>query len=358
MSIHGAEVRGGPLVQLEPRQYDAVLLVSYGGPEGPDDVMPFLENATRGRGVPRDRLLEVAEHYQHFGGVSPINAQNRALIAALEAELARHGPALPIYFGNRNWHPYLEETIRDMRDAGVQHALALVTSAFSCYSGCRQYREDVIRACEAVGGGAPTFDKLRVFYNHPGFVEANVAGLQEALATIEAGRRSGAHLVFTAHSIPAGMARHSAYEVQLQEASRLVAEAAGVTRWSLAYQSRSGPPQVPWLEPDIGDHLELLAGSGISDVVLLPIGFLSDHMEVLYDLDHEARDRAAELGLGFVRAPSVGTHPAFIGALRELILERMTAQPVRRALGRLGPSHDICPVDCCLEGRGAGRPAA
>lgn len=358
MSIHGADVRGAPLVQLEPRQYDAVLVVSYGGPEGPDDVMPFLANATRGRGVPRDRLLEVAEHYQYFGGVSPINAQNRTLIAALEAELAGHGLALPIYFGNRNWHPYLEDTIRDMRDAGVRHALALVTSAFSCYSGCRQYREDVIRACEAVGEGAPTFDKIRVFYNHPGFVEANASGLRKALATIEAGRRFEAHVVFTAHSIPSGMARHSAYEVQLQEASRLVAEAAGVTRWSLAYQSRSGPPQVPWLEPDIGDHLELLAASGATDVVLLPIGFLSDHVEVLYDLDHEARGRAAELGLGFVRAPSVGTHPAFIGALRELIVERMTVQPVRRALGRLGPSHDICPVDCCLEGRGVGRPAA
>jgi ferrochelatase len=358
MSIFGAEGRGRPLRQQGPRAYDAVLLVSYGGPEGPDDVMPFLENATRGRGVPRERLLEVAEHYYQFGGVSPINAQNRALIAALEAELARHGPALPIYFGNRNWHPYLEDTIRRMRDAGVRHALVLVTSAFSSYSGCRQYREDVIRARERVGEGAPTFDKLRAFYNHPGFIEANAAGLQETLASIEAGRRSGTHVVFTAHSIPVGMARHSAYEVQLQEASRLVAEAAGVARWSLAYQSRSGPPQVPWLEPDIGDHLELLAASGTSDVVLLPIGFLSDHMEVLYDLDHEARDRAAELGLRYVRAPSVGTHPAFIGALRELILERMTAQPVRRALGRLGPSHDICPVECCLDGRGAGRPAA
>jgi protoporphyrin/coproporphyrin ferrochelatase len=353
MSIHGAAGRGGPLVQLAPRQYDALLLVSYGGPEGPDDVMPFLENATRGRGVPRERLLEVAEHYHHFGGVSPINAQNRALIAALESVLTRDGPALPIYLGNRNWHPYLEDTIRDMRAAGVRHALALVTSAFSCYSGCRQYREDVIRACKAVGHGAPTFDKLRVFFNHPGFVQANAAGLREALATIDPGGRSEVHVVFTAHSIPAAMARHSAYEVQLQEASRLVAEAAGVTRWSLAYQSRSGPPRSPWLEPDIGEHLARLAASGASDVVLLPIGFLSDHMEVRWDLDHEARDRAAQLGLGFVRAPSVGTQPAFVAMLRELILERMTAQPLRRALGRLGPSHDFCPVDCCLDGRAA-----
>ncbi|HUG26683.1 MAG TPA: ferrochelatase [Gemmatimonadales bacterium] len=358
MSIHGAEVRSGPLVQLEPRQYDALLLVSYGGPEGPDDVMPFLENATRGRGVPRDRLLEVAEHYQHFGGVSPINVQNRTLIAALEAELARDGPVLPIYFGNRNWHPYLEDTIREMRDAGVRHALALVTSAFSCYSGCRQYREDVIQACAAVGEGAPTFDKLRVFYNHPGFIEANADRLRTALESLPADRRQEAHVVFTAHSIPAGMARQSAYEVQLLEAARLVAEVAGVARWSLAYQSRSGPPQVPWLEPDIGDHLEGLAASGVTDVVVQPIGFLSDHMEVLYDLDHEASDRAAALKLGFVRAASVGTHPAFIAALRELIVERMTRRPERRALGRLGPSHDICPVDCCLDGRGAGRPVA
>lgn len=354
MNLHGASGPDAPLVQAEARRYDAVLVVSYGGPEGPDDVMPFLENATRGRRIPRDRLLEVAEHYRHFGGVSPINAQNRALVKALTTELETGGPALQVYLGNRNWHPYLEDTIRSMRDAGVRHALALVTSAFSCYSGCRQYREDILRACEIIGDDAPTFDKVRVFFNHPGFVEANTERLRESLALLEAGRRDGAHVVFTAHSIPASMARHSAYEAQLREASRLVAERAEIIRWSLAYQSRSGPPQVPWLEPDIGDHLERLAASGTTDVVLVPIGFLSDHMEVLYDLDQEAHAHARALGLGFVRAPSVGTHPSFIHALRELIVERMTDRPERRALGTLGPGHDVCPIDCCLEGRPSG----
>lgn len=337
--------------------YDAIVVVSYGGPEGPDDVMPFLENATRGRGVPRDRLLEVAEHYHHFGGVSPINAQNRALVTALEAELAARGPSLPVYLGNRNWHPYLEDTVRTMRDRGVRRALAVVTSAFSCYSGCRQYREDLDRARGVVGDGAPVFDKLRVFYNHPGFIEANAARLEEALDRLDPSRRAAAHLVCTAHSIPVAMARHSAYEVQLREASRLVAERTGVERWTLAWQSRSGPPQVPWLGPDIGDHLAELIGQGIRDVVALPIGFLSDHMEVRYDLDHEAQERADELGLGFHRASTVGTHPAFIGMLRELIVERMTDRPERRALGRFGPGHDVCPVDCCLDGRPV-RPAA
>jgi len=337
------------------RGYDAVLVVSYGGPEGPDDVLPFLENATRGRPVPRARLLEVAEHYAHFGGVSPINSQNRELVAALERELATHGLALPVYLGNRNWHPFLTDTVRRMRDDGVRRAIALVTSAFSCYSGCRQYREDVARALELIGGDAPEVDKLRVFFNHPGFIEANAASLVDALGEVPADRRSRARVLFTAHSIPLAMARSSAYEVQLREASRLVAGAAGIGSWDLVYQSRSGSPQLPWLGPDVCDHLETLAGGSVRDVVILPIGFLSDHMEVLYDLDSEARQKAADLGLTLVRARTVGTAPAFVAMLRELIQERMADRPERRALGPLGPSHDICPLDCCPDGRSAAR---
>jgi ferrochelatase len=351
MSIYGASASGAPRFDDEACRYDAVVLVAYGGPEGPDDVLPFLENATRGRGIPRARLLEVAEHYHHLGGASPINAQNRALAAALQAELAARGPALPVYLGNRNWHPFLDDTIRRMRDDGARSALAIVTSAFSCYSSCRQYREDVIRALEAVGDGAPRVDKLRVFFNHPDFIEANAERLRDGLARVPAPDRSEAGVVFTAHSIPVAMARRSAYEAQLLEASRLVAEAAGAHQWSLAYQSRSGPPEWPWLGPDVGDHLASLAAAGARDVVVHPIGFLSDHVEVLYDLDVEARQRAAELGLGFVRCATVGTAPRFVAMLRELIEERCGAQPVRRAVGRLGPSHDICPLDCCLDGR-------
>ena len=355
MSIHGAASLEAPLFQEAGRAYDAVLVVSYGGPEGPDDVLPFLENATRGRPVPRERLLEVAHHYEHFGGVSPINALNRELVAALERELAAHDLALPVYLGNRNWHPYLADTVRRMRDDGVRRVIALVTSAFSCYSGCRQYREDVERALEAAGADAPEVDKLRVFFNHPGFIAANAARLMEALGRVPAERRAGARVVFTAHSIPVAMARPSAYEVQLREASRLVAEAAGVASWDLVYQSRSGSPHVPWLEPDVCDHLETLAGRSVRDVVILPIGFLSDHMEVLYDLDIEARRKAEQLGLTLIRAGTVGTTPTYVAMLRELIQERMADRPERRALGSLGPSHDICPVDCCPDGRPAAR---
>jgi ferrochelatase len=355
MSIHGATSAEAPLFQEGARSYDAVLVVSYGGPEGPDDVLPFLENATRGRPVPRERLLEVAKHYKHFGGVSPINAQNRDLAAALGRELATHGPALPVYLGNRNWHPYIVDTVRQMRDDGVRRAIALVTSAFSCYSGCRQYREDIERALETVGIGAPEVDKLRVFFNHPGFIEVNATNLIDALGQVPAARRSRARVVFTAHSIPLTMARASAYELQLREASRLVADAAGVASWDLVYQSRSGPPQVPWLEPDICDHLEALAGRAVRDAVILPIGFLSDHIEVRYDLDTEARQKAEELGLNLIRARTVGTAPAYVAMLRELIEERMVDRPERRALGPLGPSHDICPIDCCPDGRTVGR---
>ena len=353
MTIHGAASAEESLYDDVARSYDAVLVVSFGGPEGPDDVLPFLENVTRGRPVPRERLLAVAEHYQHFGGVSPINQQNRALVAALRRELTSHPPALPVYLGNRNWRPYLADTLRQMRDDGVRRALALVTSAFGCYSGCRQYREDLIRALEAAGPGAPEVDKLRLFFNHPGFIEANAANLKDALDEFPASRRSMVRVIFTAHSIPMGMAHSSAYEPQLLEASRLVAEAARAPSWDLVYQSRSGPPHVPWLEPDICAHLEALAGQGVRDVVIHPIGFLSDHMEVRYDLDTESREKAEELGLTLVRARTVGTAPGFVAMLRELIQERIVERPERRALGTLGPSHDICPLDCCLAGHPA-----
>lgn len=352
MTIRGAEAKDAPLFDDPARSYDAVLVMSFGGPEGVDDVMPFLENVTRDRNVPRERLLEVAHHYESFGGVSPINAQNRELIAALEAELEARGPKLPVYFGNRNWHPLIADTVRRMRDDGIRRAVVFVTSAFSSYSGCRQYREDIIEAQEEVGEGAPEFDKLRVYFNHPGFIEPSVANLRAALEQIPAERRDRVHVAFTAHSVPLKMARDSSYVTQLEEASRLVAEGAGCGDWSLVYQSRSGPPQVPWLEPDVLDHLEERAAAGTTDVVVVPIGFISDHMEVLFDLDVEAAEKADELGINMVRAATVGTAAPFVAMIRELILERMAAQPERRALGALGPSHDVCPVDCCLPGSG------
>ena len=341
----------------EPR-VDALLVVSFGGPEGPDDVIPFLENVTRGRGVPRERLEEVARHYGHFGGVSPINAQNRALAAAVRAELEAHSAPLPVYLGNRNWHPFLRETLAEMADDGVERALAFLTSGFSCYSGCRQYRENLHVAQRAVGPRAPEVARTRMFYNHPGFVEASAELLSEALAQLPPERRDHAHVAFTAHSIPVAMARQSRYETQLAESARLVAEAVGVSDRALVYQSRSGAPHVPWLEPDVCDHLRALVARGVRDVVLVPIGFVSDHVEVLYDLDVEAREVAAELGLTLVRAATVGTHPAFVGAIRELVLERMRPGSQRRALGRHGPHHDVCPSSCCLPGTGRPSPWA
>ncbi len=349
MTIAGAATTDQPKFD-RPREYDAVLVMSFGGPEGMDDVIPFLENVTRGRNIPRERLMEVTHHYEHFHGVSPINEQNRALIAALEGELAANGPKLPVYFGNRNWHPYIADTVAQMRDDGVKRAIVFVTSGFSCYSGCRQYREDVVRAATAVEG-APEFDKLRVFYNHPGFIEANADHLRQALATVASEQRSRAVVAFTAHSIPDAMARHSAYERQLGEASRLVAEAAGTPPWDLVYQSRSGSPHIPWLEPDILAHIERLAAQGIRDVLVHPIGFISDHVEVLWDLDEEAKKKAAELGINMVRVATPGTHPAFVKMIRDLILERMASNPGRATAGRFGANHDICPVDCCLVGR-------
>jgi len=338
------------------QNYDALLVVSFGGPEGMEDVMPFLSNVLRGRNVPEARMREVAHHYELFGGVSPINGQNRRLIAALEAELEAEGPRLPVYWGNRNWHPLLADTLRRMRDDGVRSALAFVTSAYSSYSGCRQYREDVERAREAAGPGAPRVEKLRAFYNHPGFVGPNAENLHAALGEIPAERRAAARVAFTAHSIPEAMAAGCDYERQLLETCRLVTAEAGHENWRLVFQSRSGPPTQAWLEPDICEHLRELRRTGAEDVVVAPVGFISDHMEVLYDLDTEARDLARELGLNMVRAATVGTHPDFIRMIRELILERVDAAAPRRALGALPPSQDHCPADCCPSGMT--RPAA
>ena len=329
--------------------YDAILLVSFGGPEGPDDVMPFLENVLRGKNVPRERMLEVSEHYQHFGGVSPINQQCRELISALEAELAEHGPHLPIYWGNRNWHPLLPDTLQKMADDGVKRALAFFTSGFSCYSGCRQYREDIARAREQVGDKAPEIDKLRMFFNHPGFIETLSESVATCLSQIPEERRQKALLMFSAHSIPMSMADNCNYVVQLREACRLVAEQVDHDHFELVYQSRSGPPQQPWLEPDVCDRIEELHEAGeLQDLIILPIGFVSDHMEVLFDIDTEAKEVCEKLGVNLHRSATAGTHPRFVQMIRELIEERLAENPERLALGTMGPSHDVCPTDCCL----------
>jgi ferrochelatase len=327
--------------------YDAVLLVSFGGPDGPADVMPFLENVLRGRNVPHERMLEVAEHYHHFGGKSPINEQNLALLAALRAELERHGPHLPVYWGNRNWHPLLTDTLREMADAGVKRALAFVTSAYSSYSGCRQYRENIAAACASLGDRAPQVDKIRVFFNHPGFVGPMAARVREALGRFPEAERASVPVLFTAHSIPSSMAEGCRYVAQLTEASRLVAVEAGAEKWQLVYQSRSGPPTQPWLEPDVCDAIRGLHAAGTRKLVIAPIGFISDHMEVLYDLDTEAADLCRELGIEMVRARTVGTDPAFVAMVRDLIAERHFAEPSRLAIGTLPASHDVCPLDCC-----------
>jgi ferrochelatase len=327
--------------------YDAILIVSFGGPDGPDDVIPFLENVLRGRNVPRERMLEVAEHYYHFGGKSPINEQNRALIAALKAELERRGPHLPVYWGNRNWHPLLTDTLREMADAGVKRAIAFVTSAYSSYSGCRQYRENIAAACASLGDRAPQVDKIRVFFNHPGFVGPMAANVRQALEHFPADARRSVPVLFTAHSIPSSMADGCRYVTQLTEATRLVAEQAGAADSRLVYQSRSGPPTQPWLEPDICDAIRELHARGIRQLVIAPIGFISDHMEVLYDLDTEAADLCRELGIDMVRAATVGTDPAFVAMVRDLIAERHFGQAERVAIGALPANHDVCPLDCC-----------
>ncbi|HEY2947076.1 MAG TPA: ferrochelatase [Micromonosporaceae bacterium] len=335
--------------------YDALVLVSFGGPEHPDDVLPFLQNVTRGRNVPPDRLAEVAEHYQHFGGVSPINEQSRALLSAIRADLAAHGVELPVYWGNRNWHPMLADTVAGMRDDGVRRALAFVTSAYGGYSSCRQYLEDIAAARAAVGTDAPVVDKLRHFHDHPGFVAPHGDALRAALSTLDAGRRATTRVVFSAHSIPVSMAETAGpdggrYTAQLWETAGLVAAAAAPDLpWDLAWQSRSGPTYVPWLEPDVNDHLAALADAGTTDVAVSPIGFVSDHLEVVWDLDTEATATAKRLGLGFARAATPGTDPRFVAMVRELVAERTEGGP-RRRLGTL-PTWDTCPGHCCLPAR-------
>jgi len=331
-----------------PLPHDALLLLSFGGPEGVDDVLPFLENVLRGKRVPRERMLEVAEHYYLFDGVSPINEQNRALLASLIPELASHGINMPVYWGNRNWHPMLTDTVRQMAEDGVSRALAFATSAFASYSGCRQYLEDIERARAEVGPTAPEIDKLRLFHNHPGFIEPMSQRVREALDSIHEPARSAARLVFTAHSLPLTMANACTYVTQLQDACRLVAERVGCSGWDLVYQSRSGPPDQPWLEPDVCDHLRSLREErGCTDVVLIPIGFLSEHMEVVYDLDVEAAGLCERIGLNLVRSSVVGRHPRFVAMIRELVQERLEDNPRRLALGHLGAAPDACSPDCC-----------
>lgn len=327
--------------------YDSFLLVSFGGPEGPDDVMPFLENVLRGKHVPPARMLEVAEHYKRFGGVSPINEQNRQLLAAIKTEFESNGINLPVYWGNRNWDPLLPDTLRQMKSDGCKRALAFFTSMFSSYSGCRQYRENIIAAQEKVGQGAPIIDKLRMGFNHPGFIDTMAKSVRTSLAELGSDA-DAATVLFTSHSIPMTMADNCDYVKQFGEASRLVAETVGITNWRLVYQSRSGPPQQPWLEPDICDAIAEMDDAGKLDrVVIVPIGFVSDHMEVLYDLDDEAAALCKQRGIKMSRATTAGVHPEFIAMIRQLVEERIGMRQSRDAVGKLGPWHDVCPADCC-----------
>lgn len=343
----------------DPRPYDAVLLVSFGGPEKPEDVVPFLENVTRGRGIPRERLEEVGQHYFAFGGRSPINDQNRALLAAIEQDFADAGLDLPLYWGNRNWDPYLADAIRQMRDDGVRRAACFVTSAYSSYSGCRQYRENLAAAVAQVDG-APQLDRLRHYFNHPGFlapvVDATVAALEQV-----GGADHPAHVLFVTHSIPVGMNATSGpsgegyttqHQVAMGEVMQRVTQRLGIVAPAeLVYCSRSGPPSVPWLEPDVNDRIEELAAQGLTRLVLVPIGFVSDHMEVIYDLDTEALATAAAAGVQAVRAATPGVDARFVSAVRDLVLERAAAergaQPDRATWGDAGPAADRCAVGCC-----------
>jgi protoporphyrin/coproporphyrin ferrochelatase len=345
--------------------YDAFVLVSFGGPEGTADVMPFLQNVTAGRGIPPDRLQQVAQHYYRFGGVSPINQQCRDLIAAIERDFAARGVSLPVYWGNRNWHPYLRDTLATMAADGVGRALAFVTSGYSSLSSCRQYLNDIDAARRDVGSTAPQVDKLRQYFNHPGYVGSFAAAAAAALASLPAGLRpdqgtargtaagDAVDVIFTAHSIPASMAEAAgpgggAYQAQLAETARLVAAQLGWQRpWRLAYSSRSGPPSQPWLGPDINDLLAELAAAGSRAVVLVPIGFVSDHMEVKFDLDVEAAATAGRLGLAYARAATPGTDSRFVSMITDLVVERLDGT-APLALGAFGAGPDACPPGCCV----------
>jgi ferrochelatase len=351
-------------VSLDPTPYDAVLLLSFGGPEKPEDVLPFLQNVTRGRGIPDDRLKEVGEHYYSFGGKSPINDQNRELLAALRSSFDELGLDLPLYWGNRNWAPYLTDTLREMTADGVRRAVVIVTSAYPSYSGCRQYRENLADAAAQVEG-APVIDKLRHYANHPGFVGSFVESTAKALSDLP----EGSAIAYVTHSIPTTMNATSGpdgngyttwHEDVAAEITAELQRRTGVERRTdLVYCSRSGPPQVPWLEPDVNDHLEYLATEGVPGVAVVPIGFVSDHMEVIYDLDTEAAATAEKLHLPMARAATPGTDPRFVTMLRDLVLERAAAergeQPERLCVGKLGPGWDDCRPDCCPALR---RPAA
>jgi protoporphyrin/coproporphyrin ferrochelatase len=349
--------------------HDAFLLVSFGGPEGPDDVMPFLQNVTRGRGIPRERLEEVSHHYLALGGVSPINEQNRALIAALTTEFESRSIDLPIFWGNRNWDPYLTLALERLHADGHRRVIAFATSAYSSYSGCRQYREDLARSLEESGlVGKLGIDKIRHYFDHPGFVTPFADGLANALAELAGEGFAPDHVrvFFTTHSIPDAMAQASgppgrfdtsgAYVAQHLAAIGCVLEdvrgrAVEVPSWSLVYQSRSGSPQVPWLEPDINDALRDARGQGMRAAVVVPIGFVSDHVEVIWDLDHEARDTCDELGVRMLRVATPGTHPAFVAAIADLVEERRNGVP-GPALSPLGPWPALCAAGCCANLRG------
>ncbi|MGJ7441567.1 ferrochelatase [Aquipuribacter sp. MA13-6] len=362
------------MTDADLRPYDALLLLSFGGPEGPDDVMPFLENVTRGRGIPRERLTDVAEHYLHFGGKSPINDQNRALLDALRADLDSRGLDLPLYWGNRNWAPYLTDTLREAHEAGARRVLAVITSAYSSYSGCRQYREDVAASVIALAqeGRQVAVDKVRHYFNTPGFVGANTDGVVAAFRRLAPELRDEARLVFVTHSVPDVMEAASgpqggAYSAQHRETCAAVAAAAGqelgtTPQWDLVYCSRSGPPTQPWLEPDVNDHLRALKAAGVPAVVVSPVGFVSDHMEVKFDIDTEAEETAAEIDLPFQRAATVGVAPQFVGQLVDLMVERAEVArggtPAQPAVGPWGPSHSVCPVGCCVNQRTPDKPAA
>lgn len=323
---------------------DAILLLSFGGPDKPEDVMPFLRNVTRGRNVPDARLEKVAEHYHHFGGKSPINGQNIALMDALKTELRDGGHSLPLYWGNRNWHPLVQDTVVQMKQDGIQHALVFVTSAFGSYSGCRQYREDLANAQKHADPGAPQLTKLRHYFNHPGFTQTMVERTRDALQRTTRPTR----LIFTAHSIPISMAERGPYVTQLRDAAATIASEVNHPSWDLVWQSRSGPPHIPWLEPDILDHIRTLHTQGASSATVVPLGFISDHMEVIYDLDTEAAELCDELGMEFIRGKTAGVHPRFLTTIRELIEEALDPDAPRPATGKLGPTITPCAPNCCL----------
>ncbi|MBA8989394.1 ferrochelatase [Curtobacterium pusillum] len=384
----------GPEHVEVPVAYDAILLAGFGGPEGQDDVIPFLRNVTRGRGIPDERLEEVAHHYRYFGGVSPINDQNRALKAALEAELASRGVDLPVLWGNRNWDPYLEDVVKEAADKGYGNLLAIATSAYSSFSSCRQYREDFARVLDSTGLiDTVRIDKVRQFFDHPGFVRPFVEGVRDGLAKAIAENEgldvaTEVHVLFSTHSIPStdaarsgpdfrGFGEGGAYAAQHEAVAQVVLDQAwaelleqpeheslrGTSKpaWKLVYQSRSGPPSMPWLEPDINDYMnETLKGGPTRAVLIVPLGFVSDHMEVMWDLDEEATETAGELGFWSIRTQTPGVDPAYVAGLVDLVLERVNGTPTseRPHVTDIGPWYDVCRPGCCENVRAGFKPAA